>query len=267
MANKVLYCQYILSADGTGATGLTVTVDVDRITRTDLTRTVVVTGGAATELRNGEYAYTVSSVDESLYDYIATFKTAATTVTQKWVGSLRSDQVDQASLVTAVWAAATRTLSSFGTLVADVWSATARTLTQSAASVTATVSGSAITVTRGDTWVISLTGLGDISTRSKLYFTAKDSASADDSTSLIQVEETAGLLYANGATATASDGTLVVNDAATGAITITIKPNATKNAIPRSSDYDVQMVTAAGVVTTLTDGAITVESDITRAVS
>ena len=43
---------------------------------------------------------------------------------------------ERTTLVAAVWAATTRTLSSFGTLIADIWAYVVRTLTQTAASVT-----------------------------------------------------------------------------------------------------------------------------------
>ena len=64
-----------------------------------------------------------------------------------------------------------------------------RTVTQAAASVTAAVSGSTINITRGDTLSASITGLGDISTRTSLWFTVKHDRSEADTASLIQIEE------------------------------------------------------------------------------
>src|SRR3990167_5879316 len=93
--SALFYGEFILTSNGQGATGLTVTADVERITKSDLSRSTVVTDGAVTELLNGKYAYRLASADLLLYDYIATLKTAATTVVQKhvsgWRGGLAED--------------------------------------------------------------------------------------------------------------------------------------------------------------------------------
>jgi hypothetical protein len=157
-----------------------------------------------------------------------------------------------------------------GTLTAtDVWAAAVRTLTQSAAQVTAIVQGSDITVRRGDTWSITLTGLGNISSRTKLYFTVKASTDSPDTAALLKVEESAGLQILNGSSSvTAGDASITVNSAVTGSITIALA--AAKSAgLPATREdyyYDVQMVTASAV-STLTDGNFTVEADVTRATS
>jgi hypothetical protein len=59
--------------------------------------------------------------------------------------------------------------------------------------------------------------LGNIVGRSKLWVTAKASLSDADSSALFQIEETAGLLYANGAVASAANlGSITVVDDTTG---------------------------------------------------
>lgn len=146
----------------------------------------------------------------------------------------------------------------------DPWAAAVRTLTQSAASVAAAVSGSKIVVMRGDTWTMALTGLGNIASRSKLWFTARGRKDDPDSASLLQIEETAGLLYLSGRPGTPTDGSLVVNDETAGNITITVKPN---DAGIASAYYDVQMLTVLGTVQTLTTGTFEVVADVTRAIS
>lgn len=63
-----------------GKTGLTVTVDVWRITEAGVS-TQVVTGGAATEIGDGLYRYGLSAVSVSdAGEYVAVFKTADSTV-------------------------------------------------------------------------------------------------------------------------------------------------------------------------------------------
>jgi hypothetical protein len=149
-----------------------------------------------------------------------------------------------------------------------VWSASARTLTQTAAQVTAIVTGDDITVMRGDTITIALTGLGDISDRTKLWFTVKQFLNQADSDSIIQIEETAGLIYLNGAAAaTPTDGSITVNNAVLGNVTIVVK--AASFALvtsPANLKYDVQMLSVSGV-TTMTNGHFHVVDDVTRAVA
>jgi hypothetical protein len=171
-----------------------------------------------------------------------------------------------------VWAVGTRTLTSFGTLVSDVaaavWAYASRTLTQTAVQVAAILSGSSLVLERGDTWTISLTGLGSLAGRSKLWFTLKSQHNHTDAESLVQIEETAGLLYLNGTAAgTAADGSITVTDANAGNVTITLKPAATAVLSPATRLYwDVQTLTGT-VVSTRTTGSAQISADVTRSVS
>jgi hypothetical protein len=89
-----LWAFYELSADSTGATGLTVTVDVDKVAKANGAVTRVTTGGSAAEMANGVYSYAVANVaDLDTYDYVGVFKTAATTVKSKHVPSLQQDLI------------------------------------------------------------------------------------------------------------------------------------------------------------------------------
>ena len=89
-----LWAFYELSADSTGATGLTVTCDVDKVAKATGAVTRVTTGGAAAEMANGVYSYAVANVsDLDTYDYVGVFKTAATTVKSKHVPSLQQDLI------------------------------------------------------------------------------------------------------------------------------------------------------------------------------
>ena len=150
-------------------------------------------------------------------------------------------------------------------LGAEVWTYSPRTLTATAAQVAAAVSGSDLTIHRGDTFSASLTGLGDIQSRTQLYWTVKESVNQADTRAAVQVEEDAGLVYLRGAAGTANQGDITVTNAATGAITLTLAAAASAELTPGTYYYDVQQVTAAGVET-LTAGALTVVADVTRAV-
>lgn len=86
MADLIFAAQFTCAK--IGKTGLTVTVDVDRYTISDGTRTALVTAGATTEGRRGLYHYRLASADLSLYQYIATFITTNATVDQQEIPAL-----------------------------------------------------------------------------------------------------------------------------------------------------------------------------------
>jgi len=150
-------------------------------------------------------------------------------------------------------------------VAAAVWAAAVRTLTQSAASVIATVTGSDITCQRGDSLSASLTDVGALTGYSKVYFTVKRDYADADTASIIQIEKTAGLKYLNGATGTPANGSLTIDDEATGDITIALDEVETAKLDPGVYVYDVQVVRTAGTVSTLTAGTFEVAADVTRA--
>ncbi len=143
-------------------------------------------------------------------------------------------------------------------------------MTQTAVSIAAAVAGSVVTIHRGDSLSASITGLGDISGRSKLWFTVKTGDGDTDAESIVQIEETAGLVYLNGADASAraANGDITVDDASAGDITVTLDETETDDLTPTTNLlYDVQMLTAAGAVSTLTANLARVTADVTRAVT
>ena len=85
MSTICFYAQF--TASRAGLDGLTVTWDVERITRADGTRSALVTGGANSIAvgRRGLYGYVLSSADLVTYDYIATAITTSTTADIKEV--------------------------------------------------------------------------------------------------------------------------------------------------------------------------------------
>ena len=131
--------------------------------------------------------------------------------------------------------------------------------------VTSPVSGSTITAIRGDTLVAVLEGIGSLTGYSKVYFTVKRDTADADTASIIQIEKTAGLKYINGAAGTPANGSLTIDDEATGDITIALDEVETAKLDPGAYSYDVQVVRTAGTVSTLTEGTFTVAADITRA--
>jgi hypothetical protein len=150
-------------------------------------------------------------------------------------------------------------------VAAAVWAAAVRTLTQSAASVVATVTGSDIVCQRGDSLSVALTDCGALTGYSKVYFTVKRDTADADTAAIIQIEKTAGLKYINGAAGTPANGTLTIDDEATGDITIALDEVETAKLDPGAYSYDVQVVRTAGSVSTLTAGTFEVAADVTRA--
>ncbi|MHB9032338.1 MAG: hypothetical protein ACYC6L_04735 [Anaerolineae bacterium] len=227
------------------------------------------TGGGATaadvriemDANSTKLAAIVEDTGTTLPAAIAGVDTVVDAVKAK-TDNLPSDPADESLLEAAIAAV------DLSGVPADVWGYASRTLTQSAASVAAAVSGSAITITRGDTVTVSLTGLGSLAGRSKLYACFKTNKGYADSQSTMLIEETAGITVLNGAAyATTTDVTLTVNDENVGNITFVFKP-AVSSVLPiENGYYDVQMVTAAGAVTTKSSSNYQVSADVTRAVS
>jgi hypothetical protein len=123
------------------------------------------------------------------------------------------------------------------------------------------------TIRRGDTGTVAFTGLGNLTGRTKLWFTAKSSSLVGDEKAILQVTEADGLLVLN--SAPAEDETLAaitVTDAAAGDLAVTIAAEATTELVAISRlRYDVQVLLPSGVFT-LAEGLLVVSDDITRAI-
>ena len=150
-----------------------------------------------------------------------------------------------------------------------VWTYTSRSLSQTLASIVAALTGSTITMHRGDTFSQTFTLGVDISTRSKLWFTAMDDRDDDDSQAIIQVEESAGLLYVEKAPAvSAAYGSLTVVTEASGVVTVMVVSQATALLGARMRRwYDFQMLTESGTIETIKEGRFTVERDVTKTIA
>lgn len=122
----------------------------------------------------------------------------------------------------------------------------------------------------GDNLSEDLTYLGDLTARTLLWVTLKKSLSDADSAALVQLEETAGLLYINGTAATvAGNGSITVTDVAAGNLTWALEAVESVKLIDTSGKcyLDVKWVDAAGDIWTLHRKKVTVTADSTRAVA
>ena len=151
----------------------------------------------------------------------------------------------------------------------DPWGFDERTLSQPGASVITAVSGSLVTVYRSSDWSRTLTGLGDISSRAKLYFSVKSRLADTDDAALVRIEETAGLLRINSTEAeTSGNGSITVTDGANGDITIALKAvEAQKLSAKTGLYYDVKEILVSGGVNLLTRNRLIIEGIVTDAVT
>jgi hypothetical protein len=137
-------------------------------------------------------------------------------------------------------------------------------------------SGDTLTIHRGDDYTKTFTALGDISNRSKLFFTIKARAGdPSDSSSVIQILDYSGtdidsdLIAVQGGSATdTSNGTITVDDESAGDITVSI--NAVETAkldVAVRLVYDIQVIRTTGAVSTLLVGMAHIDEDVTKATS
>lgn len=133
--------------------------------------------------------------------------------------------------------------------------------------VSSIVAGGTLAIVRGDTASHSITGLGDLTGRAKLYLTIKYAPDVEaDAQAELQVEETAGCLKLARKTPTdATVASLEVDDADAGDITLTLGAAASATLHPGTYSYDVKMVADDDTAASLASGTATVGSDVTLA--
>lgn len=135
----------------------------------------------------------------------------------------------------------------------DPWAAAVRTLTQPAASVVAAVTGSNVTAYTDVTWSIALTGLGDMSARSKVWFIVYADAEAADTEAVVLIDSVSGLTRLAGAAyATAAHGALTFPSST--ALTVTLAAAAAAGLTRGTYHYAIKMLDTGGDVTQLSHG-------------
>ena len=140
-------------------------------------------------------------------------------------------------------------------------------LDTTAASIAAALDGTTLNIRRGDTFTVEISSLGTLTSYTNIWFTIKRSYEQADSDSEIQIDTTTGLLYINGASGTAAKGSITVDDASAGDITITLDETETaKLGLRDDCYYDVKMLNS-GTATTLTQGRANIIYGVTKATS
>lgn len=147
------------------------------------------------------------------------------------------------------------------------WAVGGYSLSVSSSSSSSTcISGTQVTMHKGDSISVAITGLGDISGRAKLWFTAKKRATDVDASAKIFMEETDGLTVLEGDDPGAGEtGSITVNDDNNGDVTIELTADASAQLNASSSSvWDIQMKDGSGTVTTLARGSFDVTEDVTK---
>ena len=129
-----------------------------------------------------------------------------------------------------------------------------------------------LTIHRGDTFSVAITDLDDLSDYSKVYFTVKRKYDDTDADAIIMMEATEGLTVLNGTaisgTGTYPDCSLTVAAGTGGDITIVLSEEVTSALEARETwVYDIQMIKTDGTVHTLGYGKVTVNKDVTQAIT
>lgn len=254
-----------------GKTLLTVTVDVYR------NGSLIVTGGAATEVGDGLYTYTLAAGSVTVAGhYRAVFKTATTTVDQRDIAAL---WIVGTTWVERVDGAISAVLTAIAALPALVWTYSSRSLTQTLASIIASISGTAISQVRADRWTVNATITAFTwDAGAVLRFTAKPLEGYQnlaDSSATIQIRKSFagvgdGLIYliaAGIAYVDPTEGNIIINNAATGSVTLAMLEDATSQLPPGTYRYDWKLYrTIAGTVT-LASGILTIQPTVTRTIT
>ena len=198
MTIKIIPVQFTASRDGVD--GLTVTWDIDRVTKADSTTSAVVTDGAnAGTGRHGVYFYSYD-MDLTLYDYIVTAKSTSAIVDMKKLTTVWTEYASDVTVNSSV----------------AVTAANAATLA---------AGNVAFTSYAHNSMVITSTSTEDLASATKVWFALKDSYLETDAQSLVFIEKTLGLTYVGKAAIVspivAGDGSLTVGGSS-GAWTFTV---------------------------------------------
>jgi len=124
-----------------------------------------------------------------------------------------------------------------------------------------------LTIYRGDTWTQTLSGLGDLTAATDIWFGIKADPDDTDAISIVLISQSVGLEIINGAVGTPANGSIAVVGAATdGTVTITLAAVETAKLVADKRFWDIQKL-VGGVVTTPRSGRCTVCADVVRATS
>jgi phage baseplate assembly protein gpV len=154
-----------------------------------------------------------------------------------------------------------------------VWEYAARTLTNFSAA-SPNITGERMTFHIGDTIAQPITGLGSLAGYVAIDFTVKTKKTDLDTAAKLRIRKAGtngGLLRLNGAGValpiTSADGEIQIDDESAGDLTIKLSANASSLlAAAATLYYDIQLILPNGVVRTLAEDFVTIESDVTKTI-
>lgn len=150
---------------------------------------------------------------------------------------------------------------------AEIWQHSSRTLTVSANTIYRPQEQSRLRIHSGDTFLVEISGLGNLVSYDQIDFTVKSKREDEDSLAVIRVRygEPSGLLRLMGEE-TEYDGRIEIANADLGNLVIHLSAQATRQLVPaKSLHYDIQGISIDGV-TTICEGYLDVIDDVTKAV-
>jgi len=247
MANLMVLVAYTRNSGDIPATGLTLTdidlylTSVNRATGVD----AVVWDGSQNptfEVDNtGVYGRILATGDLDAYNYVGGgLYTGAVVLDNDWVvGSTGRVEASAAEVANAL-------------LAHSVIASALRHATD-------------LTLYRGDTWSQVITGMGDLTAATDIWFGIKEDPDDSDNEAVVLISETIGLERINGAAAgVPANGSITVLDAAAGILQVDLDEAETAKLVPDKRFWDCQKL-VAGVVTTPKAGRLVVTADIVRA--
>ena len=121
-----------------------------------------------------------------------------------------------------------------------------------------------ITMIRGDTLSVQLPAMGTLTGRTKLIFTAKATTNTPDAAALFQITEAGGLVTLLGSSSVTGTGSLVVANATTGLVNLTLSATATALIPATTTPYvwDCEVIGPSGTRTPIS-GTLLALPDVT----
>jgi len=224
----------------------------------------LVDSAAATEATNRDSLYAAAFTDLPADTYIVQLETAGGVVrSYYWVDTLAATGTYQAFETPS-----TGSVTVTGTVDANIVSSSI-----SFSSVFNGARDSLLQMKRGDRWVFQIADLGDLTGYQKIWVTMKNSADiesgAADTTALVQIDSTTGLLYINQEVAdTPANGSITIIDLATGVVEVELAGVESAKVVTVTDAYwDIQVQDSNGYLYTPKEGRFILSKDATRSVS
>lgn len=234
----VTYYQILITDGKVGLPSLPVTADVYSMSGTLETADAV-----TTEIGGGVYMWSTTSQNI----YCVVFKTTIDGTPRHFLGT----PIKEPTTMTEQ----------------TIWSYHNRTLVQAGVSLELPVVGSNLILYRDATNVIVLSGLGDLSNRTNVWFTIKKNLDNGDDEAIVQITENDGVLYINKTPHTNPNDSLAVTDDGTATITLSAETSVNLPYIQVTPiEWDLKVSFTDGQVLPIQVGTALIKATATRSI-